>query len=456
MRFLGKYICLLILLTLCIVSCKPQDEILTDNPKPVTFSEDAIVFDTVFTALTTTTEYFFVRNPNKNAVLIKSVHLGNPASPYSVIISGRPITSAKNIELRGGDSLLVMVKMDIPSKDSSKAFVLYDSLMFDMQDTMPNIKLLAWGQDAVFVKEKQLSCNQTWTAEKPYILFDSVIVSENCQLTIEKGAKIYAYNNAALVVNGTLKANGTISEPIQFMGFRQDGDYREASGLWTGLSFRGSNKGSLLNFVQIRNATNAIFIDSPDTDSETDVTIQNTIIQYARQSGILGIESDIHAINTRITQCGEFYFAGLGGGNYRLWHCTLVGTYYLLQRENGALLFSDYVKFNSVDRENNLFCEVKNTVVWGTLANEVDFVQNTNYTFTQNFSHNLLKTPANALIYNATNLLSIDPDFTSITQLNFLPQEASPLVDAGENLGVTSDLKGKPRDSKPDIGAYEK
>ncbi len=439
-----------------LVSCKPADEILTSRPKPVTFSEDAIVFDTVFTALPTVTQYFNVRNPNKNAVLIKSIRLGDAASPYVVTVSGRPLAAAQNIQLRGGDSLLVLVKINIPARDSAQPFVLYDSLLFDMQTTTPNIKLLAWGQDAVFVKQKTLSCDQTWKAGKPYILYDSVTVAAGCRLTIEPGTRVYAFTNAALIVDGSLRANGTAESPISFSGFRQDGPYREASGLWRGLVFRKSNENTLLNFVQIRNATNALLVDTPDNDNQPDVVVQNTSIQYARQAGILAIDSDVQATNTRITQCGEFHFAGLGGGNYRLWHCTLVGEPYLLQRENPTLLFSDYVNVNGVDRKNSIFCEVKNSVVWGVLPEEVGFVQQTQAPFVQDFSNNLLKSVPNALLYNTSNLLETDPSFADIRRLNFSPNEKSPLIDAGLKLGVPYDLTGKPRDAKPDIGAYEK
>lgn len=451
----GKWVWIFLCLLTGLVCCKPQDELMTLRPKPVTFSEDAIVFDTVFTALPTVTHRFHVRNPNKNAVQIKSIRLGDAASPYSIIVSGRPLEAAQNIQLRGGDSLLVLVRINIPARDSIQPYVLYDSLQFEMQDTVPNIKLLAWGQDAVFVKQKTLSCDQTWTSGKPYILYDSVKIAAGCRLTIEPGTRIYAFNNASLVVDGTLHANGTAEKPIVFTGFRQDGLYGEAPGVWRGLIFRSPNRDSRLNFVQIRNATNAVFVDAPDNDNQPDVVIENTIIQYARQSGILAVNSDVQATNLRITHCGDFYFAGLGGGNYRLWHCTLVGDYYLIKRENPVLLFSDYVNINGTDWKNRITCEVKNSVVWGALPEEVGFAQTSAASFVQSFSNNLLKSAPNATVYNASNLLEIAPAFANTQRLNFNPAATSPLVDAGANLGVARDLNGKPRDAKPDIGAYE-
>ena len=440
--------------------CKPQEEILTSRPDPLTFSENAIVFDTVFTALPNVTQQFHVRNPNKNAVLIESVRLGGAAaSPYQVLVGGRAISGMPPIRLRGGDSLQVLVKVKIPPRDSANAFVVYDSLLFQIRDTLQNVKLLAWGQDAVFVKNSSIQCNETWRAGKPYILYDSVIVPPGCQLTMQPGTRIYGFNAAALVVEGTLHANGTAQKPIIFTGFRQDGQYREVPGVWQGIGFRGPSRNNSLNFVQIRNAVNAVHVDIADENTQPDLVVQNSMIQYARQAGILGINSDIQVVNTQITHCGEFHFAGVGGGNYQLLHCTLVGEPYLSQRENPALLFANFVRVNGLKRQNGLSCEVKNSVVWGVLPEEVGLLQTTGSGFSWKAGNNLLKTtPETVATFGSGtgSILGKNPGFISPLRMNFRPDTLSPLIDAGLPLNIVRDITGKPRDAKPDIGAYER
>ncbi len=440
--------------------CKPQEEILTSRPEPLTFSENAVVFDTVFTALPNVTQQFHVRNPNKNAVLIESVRLGGAAaSPYQVLVGGRAINGMPPIQLRGGDSLQVLVKVKIPPRDSANAFIVYDSLLFQIRDTLQNVKLLAWGQDAVFVKNSSIRCNETWRAGKPYILYDSVVVPPGCQLTMQPGTRIYGFNAAALVVEGTLHANGTAQNPIIFTGFRQDGAYREAPGVWQGIGFRGPSRNNSLDFVQIRNAVNAVHVDIPDENAQPDLVVQNSMIQYARQAGILGINSDIQVVNTQITHCGEFHFAGVGGGNYQLLHCTLVGEPYLSQRENPALLFANVVRVNGLKRQNGLSCEVKNSVVWGVLPEEVGLLQTTGSEFGWKADNSLLKTtPETVATFGGGtgSILGKNPGFISSLRMNFRPDTLSPLIDAGLQLNVLRDITGKLRDTKPDIGAYER
>ena len=440
--------------------CKPQEEILSSRPEPLAFSENAIVFDTVFTALPNVTQQFHVRNPNRNAVLIESVRLGGGgASPYQVLVGGRAISGMPPVQLRGGDSLQVLVKVRIPPRDSANAFVVYDSLLFQIRNTLQNVKLLAWGQDAVFVKNSSIQCNETWRAGKPYILYDSVIVPAGCQLTMQPGTRIYGFNNAALIVEGTLHANGTAQNPIIFTGFRQDGVYREAPGVWQGIGFRGPSQGNRLDFVQIRNAVNAVHVDIPDNDAVPDLVVQNAVIQYARQAGLLAIDSDVQMVNTQITQCGEFHFAGVGGGSYQLLHCTLVGEPYLMQRENPALLFANFVRVNGRKRQNGLSCEVKNSVVWGVLPEEVGLLQTAGSDFSWKAGNNLLKTtPETVATFGSGtgSILGRNPKFVSMARLNFRPDTLSPLIDAGIPLNIPRDITGKPRDAKPDIGAYER
>ncbi len=437
-------------------ACTRADEKLTDNPEPLTFSEDAIVFDTVFTGLSTVTQYFHVHNPNKNAVRIHSVRLGNSQSPYQVIVGGKPMQTAQNIDLRGGDSLLVLVKINIPARDSVQPFVLYDSLMFDIPNSIPNIKLLAWGQDVHVLRKQQLSCDQVWEAGKPYLIFDTVTVAVGCKLTIKPGTRVYAFNRAALVVQGSVQALGTAEKPILFSGFRQDGPYRTASGLWQGLTFLQPSQGNLLDFVQIRNAINAVFVDTPDEDTKPDITIQNSILQYAFQGGLLAISSDVDAINVQITHCRDYHFAGLGGGSYRIWHGTILGEPYVAQRDSPAVVLTDIIRVNGIDRKSDLKAEIKNTVVSGILANEVGLSHTTEKLFLTVFTKNVLKTTYDPGFYDPSNLFGVEPKFNDSVRQDYSPALDSPLFNSGQQIGVLRDINGKLRDPSPDIGAYER
>src|SRR5690606_5327503 len=74
-----------------------------------------------------------------------------------------------------------------------------------------------------FVKQGELTENETWTAENVYILDGRVVVSAGVTLTIEAGTIIKAETESgsgasALIVarGGKLNANGTAEKPIIF------------------------------------------------------------------------------------------------------------------------------------------------------------------------------------------------------------------------------------------------
>ncbi len=94
----------------CVWACTPEEELFTNDPAAkLSFSENAVVFDTVYTALPTITRWLTVYNPNKRAVRIEGVYLGNQVdSPYEITVNGRPLANTQKLRLLGGDTMLVL------------------------------------------------------------------------------------------------------------------------------------------------------------------------------------------------------------------------------------------------------------------------------------------------------------------------------------------------------------
>jgi hypothetical protein len=57
--------------------------------------------------------------------------------------------------------------------------------------------------------------------------------------------------------------------------------------------------------------------------------------------------------------------------------------------------------------------------------------------------------------YTGTGNLNLDPQFVNAGASNYHLSGTSPAINAGLNLGVSTDLDGNPRNSQPDMGAYE-
>jgi hypothetical protein len=462
-EFTRKTILFLSIIT-CVWACTLEEEIYTRDPSAkLIFSENAVVFDTIYTALPSITRWLTVYNPNRRAITIDNVYLGNPAdSPYEVIVNGRPLANARNLRLLGGDSLLILVKAAINPRNENLPFIVYDSLMFHTNGNLQNVKLLAWGQDVSFVRYKDFLsvCNSTWTAGKPYVLMDSLRVVSGCKLTLEAGTQVYSRPGAKILVEGSLDIKGTADKRVILADFRQLKD--NAPGQWGGLVFRESSRDSYIRGVEIRNATIGLDVQISDEDALPDVTIENTLIKNMLQSGINAIDADIALINTLITNCVSTLINVRGGGNYTCRHCTFANYSFDFGRELPAVLLSNAYRdvTQGVQFVRPLSWVMQNSIIWGgsNFTDELRLDRNPAALFTIEASHSLIRTRLPEMFTGNNNLLNVPPRplFVDPSILNFRPDSLSPLINAGMPLGTLEDITGKKRGDKPDIGAYER
>ena len=88
--------------------------------------------------------------------------------------------------------------------------------------------------------------NQTWTSNNsPYRVVGNILVAG---LTINPGVTVLFTNNYAFEVAGRLKANGTATAPIVFMG---------TNGGWQGIYLNNAQAGSQLSYCSISGAVNS-------------------------------------------------------------------------------------------------------------------------------------------------------------------------------------------------------
>ncbi|QHT69499.1 hypothetical protein GXP67_24060 [Rhodocytophaga rosea] len=439
-------------------ACTPDEEIITtDANARLTFSENAVVFDTIFSGIETITRRLTVYNPNKKALSIDQIYIGNSSeSSYDIIINGRPLADAGNIRLLGGDSLLVLVKARITPRNDTLPFVVYDSLMFETNSNVQNIKLLAWGQDAHFIRYKDtFNCNITWVPGKPYVLLDSMVIKPGCTLTINPGTQVYSFTKAHLIIQGTLDVQGTPQQPVIFADFQKLKE--NAPGQWGGIVFEPSSTNNHIYGAEIRNATIGLDVRISDADTLPDIKVENTIIKNMLETAVSALNSDISLTNVVLTNCINTLFAGQGGGNYSFRHCTLANYNYEFGRELPAIVMNNTYRANDKEITNPLKWNLQNSIIWGNLLGEILFSINPAIDFEVASSHNILKTQIQTIFQGNNNLLNVKdkPLFADPTILDFMPEPLSPLIDAGRNIGVVNDVTGKERDETPDIGAYE-
>lgn len=439
-------------------SCTPEEEQLTlDEGISLSFSTDTVLFDTLFTTLGSITKRVKVYNSTKKAIKIGRMALGNiESSPYNLILNGRSGKYFEDVSLLGGDSLMILVSVTIDPKNQDLPFLVKDSIVFDTYNLKQDVKLISYGQDAHFLKDVILPCDTKWTADRPYVIYNSVIVDSLCQLTIEKGSKIFLNNDAFLYIRGSLKVEGEKDEEVVFQNVRQDKAYKNAPGQWEGIYFLEGSKDNSINYAIIRNGIIGLRVGTPDDDEIPDVIVGNTIIENMYSAGILAFSSDIYAYNVLINNCGDYTVGNFAGGNYTYNHCTLANYNYMFFRQQPSVVFADnFILLDQSLLEMDLKVNLLNSIIWGGLNDELTLSHSGNKSFIFNSSHNIIKTNLTELDIN-NNVLNTDPRFENSEEYNYLLDTLSPAKDAADKSDVLFDLNGNERGSSPDIGAYER
>jgi len=117
----------------------------------LSFSQDTVVFDTVFTTLGSTTQQFkFYNNDNKTINVEQIELMGGESSPYRINVDGVAGTHFTNIELEGKDSLFVFVEVTLDPNNGLNPMIIEDSIRFRTNGSDQYVNLAAWGQDAYF------------------------------------------------------------------------------------------------------------------------------------------------------------------------------------------------------------------------------------------------------------------------------------------------------------------
>ncbi len=445
-----------ILLLLSLIGCEPKDEIFTTDANAVLkFSGDTVLFDTVFVSRGSVTKRFKVYNPNKKAVKISEIALaGAGASPYNLIVNGVQSPLVNNLELRGGDSIYVLVKVNINPTDANLPFLVADSILFRTNGKKQNVKLVAYGQNAYFHRKQTLGTT-TWRSDKPHVLLDTVLVQDGATLTIEKGTKVFGSNKSVLLINGQLRSEGTPDERVVFSGARREAEYLTAPGQWEGIRILAKSSNNSIKYTDIRNAQYGLRIGNP---GKAGTLVEGCVIQYAFLDGIVAFTSDVRVINTLIHNCGQYGFGGLGGGNYEVLYSTIVSYSNPLLRETPLFVVADFIPGTEIKNKPTTL-KLVNSIIYSDGFNAVDEVLITPLSAGVDVSNNLLRTSVyKAELNNNGNKLNIEPKFKKPVKANFALDTLSPASSAAKFLpGVLNDLKGKTRSTtKPDAGAYER
>lgn len=438
------------------VGCSTPDENISFDPElTILFSNDSVAFDTLLSERRSSTRRLTVYNPNKEAIQFSEIALGkDQSSDYNVIINGREANSLSNERLLGGDSLMILVEVNVTPRNENLPYLVKDSIIFRWNTNEEHVKLVSYGQDGNTI-DKSSICDETWTSDRPYIISDTVLVAAGCQLTIEKGANIFFENNAVMLVQGSLKAIGDSANHIVFRNARFDGIYDQVPGQWNNIHFVVGSTDNEIAFAEIFNGQVGLRVGTPDDDDVPDVVISNTEIYNMSLAGVLAFTSDVDATNTLIYNCGTYLFGGFAGGNYSLTHCTLSNEPALFILDEPTVQFSDNIVAGSEVLVGDLNLELANSIIWGPADEELLINNGGNANVSLSLISNIIRS-GQEIPNNFTSQEFNFPGFKDAFGNDYDLDTLAFAKDKGSDIGVPKDLIGRDRDATPDIGAFER
>ncbi len=463
-RILFSFVFLYFLIS--VISCK-KESFITDQNAQLSFSADTIHFDTVFTSTGSVTHFFKVFNNNNQRLMLNRIKLmGSDTSYFHTNIDGVPTSELTNISMEANDSLYVFVTVTIDPNNTQLPFIVTDSIMIEYNNNHRFVQLEAFGKNARFLRGHTVTSNEVFNNQFPYIILDGLQVEAGATLRINAGTELYFHANAPLLVDGTLEANGTVTQPILFTGDRLDYYYRDLPGSWPGIYFTGNSINNQLIFCKIKNTYRGISVHNPSLNMNNKVVMKQTIIERAYDAGIHLQNTSANISNSLVYNCGTNVRIR-AGGQYQFTHCTLASySNSTLFRINPVVSIFNYTNEGGIINSGDLNCNFTNSIIWGENGiadNEIETGQEGTDDFVLNFNYCLYKAHSIPLLANFESCMqNINPEFDQIDAAENIYQftissDTAPGLDSGISTSYVKDLKDENRNvGAPDLGAYEK
>ncbi len=495
------FIILILLVTgILFYTCRPERNFIEEGDARLQFSLDTVYFDTIFTTIGTTTKSFRVYNPHSRFIKIDAIQLaGGSESVFRVNVDGMPGTAFdneiafNNIEIAPKDSMYIFVEATLNPNSDPDILRIQDSITFSVNGNLQDIDLVAWGQDVHLLRDSVVAPGAIWTADKPYLILGFVFVDTLQELTIEEGVQIHLHRDAGIYVQGSLKMNGTLENPIVVEGDRLEREFRDDPGYpgqWFGIYFVPGSYSNVINHARILNGTVGLWADSVVNFDQPVMTITNTEINRMSYDGILGRGTTIEASNTVVGDCGNSCVELLYEGSYSFTHCTFANYWSTLfsNRTTPAVYLANY--FSYENDEGNTITESRdieqatftNCIIYGPRSNELQISRSKAGQLNYTFDHVLARFGKEEVFawkkdeddngnqdeyiydqdpgFSNNMILNKNPLFDSL-RVSYELDSLSPAINAGKMdyaIDFPFDKKGDNRlgDNKPDLGAFER
>lgn len=469
--------CLFVISCLVIISCQ-KETITTSSDFKLQFSTDTVSFDTIFTSTGSTTKWLTIKNPSRYSVNISKIVLaGAENSPFRLNINGLSSNEDHDIKISSGDSIYLFVEVTVNPTMQNNPMVIHDSIVFEVNGNIQDVDLIAFGQD-FHLFDGEVIHSQHWQNDKPYLIYNSIMVDSLETLSIDPGCRLYFHKGSSLFIKGTLNVHGTLEEPVKFLGNRLEHDFDDDPSQWGawkvlddkskyiygGLHFLKGSKDNTIDYAVIKNANKGIQLDSMGLSSNPMLILSNSVIENMSLNCIDARNSNIKASNCIFANSGSYSVALYLGGNYEFYHCTIANYFDENTRKEPSLILNNYYTYGNTGYAYDLTkAYFANCIIYGAIDDEISLVKIDGTQFNYQFQNCLLK--SNSSLYSkdpafSGSIFNEDPKFLNIDKNNYSIDSLSPAKNIGDKNIATqfpNDLNGVSRleDEGPDLGALE-
>ncbi|MDE6296399.1 MAG: hypothetical protein K2L89_01000, partial [Muribaculaceae bacterium] len=449
---------------LILASCI-SDAVTASSSANLSFSRDTVNFDTVFTDLGTPTARLIVFNHNKKGVEISSKKLKNQNSNFSINVDGRSGKVFNDVEIRGNDSIYVFIECFIPETEAAEPALVDDELIFVTNGVTQSVRLEAYGQNITRLRAQRVSSDMTLTAERPIVVFDSLVVEEGATLKILPDTKLLFHDGAQLIVHGRLDAIGEPGKFIQMRGDRLDNvlpnvGYDILAGQWKGIRISQNSFDNRMEYVDMRSTEEGLRLDSCADLSKSKLLLRNSWLHNSQGSVLESKYAKVDAYGCCFSEAADAVVS-LTGGVHQFVQCTFANNYLFSAISQPILslyhLLPDHTNENDLPLMKASF---ENSIIYGLAAdiNEGDLYGSDVF-----FRYVSLKSEGTDDENFINCMWDTDPLFLTdrpIYYFNYHVRPDSPVIGMGDPIFVNQetlyDMDGVNRlaDGYPTLGAY--
>ena len=341
---------------LAVVACGDDDNFSTSTGLRLTFPEDTLKMDTVFSRTPSSTYTFWVYNENDQGIRLQSVRLrrGNQTG-FRVNVDGIYLDNSNgsqtsDVEIRRNDSILVFVELTAAENGQRTPVLVEDDLLFQLESGVEQkVCLQAWSWDAKKLYSPVITKDTLIESELPIVIFGDMKVEEGVELTI-RNTCLYFHDGSGLLVYGSLHTEDCVLRGDRLDDMFDYLPYDRVSGQWNGVHLYETSTGNTMLRTEIRNPVKGIVCDSaalapnlpndPNLSTTPRLSMTECIIHNCEETGLEAYNAYISLDHCQLTNTGGDCISVVGG-IADISYCTFAQFYPFAASRGAAFRFSN-------------------------------------------------------------------------------------------------------------------